>query len=83
MNILEKEQPSPLKSLLASKSFIMDVSPEANLKLREHASFIAHEDEEERLSIADDINQERQQFNNRTRGISIVNTSNFLEEFQF
>lgn len=81
---LEKEVHSPVKGLI-SRSLIMDINPEICLRLRENAVVADEENEEDDdvLSIADEIIRERQRFNNRTQGISIVRTSNFLEEFQF
>jgi hypothetical protein len=51
------------------------------LKLRSNAklAYEENDDDDDALSIADEIAKERQRFNNRTQGISIVRTSNFLE----
>lgn len=61
----------------------MDIDPEICLNnenpfMEEH---LESDNEEDVVSIADEIERERIRFNNRTRGISIVKTTNFLEEF--
>lgn len=63
---LEKELDSPIKGLI-SKSFIMDLNPEICLKLRSN-NILAYEkyDDEDSLSIADEIAKERFRFTNRT-----------------
>lgn len=43
INNLEKEQSSPMKSFLVSKSFILDANPEVCLRHREQNSFVAQE----------------------------------------
>ena len=58
----------------------MDIDPEICLNnenpfMEEN---ISSESEEGAVSIADEIERERIRFNNRTRGISIVKTTNFL-----
>lgn len=59
----------------------MDINPQICLKLRSNAklAYEENDDDDDALSIADEIAKERQRFNNRTQGISIVRTSNFLE----
>lgn len=83
---LEKENiNSPLKGFI-SRSLIMDINPEMYLRLQEHHAEEGednHNADDDALSIADEIMKERTKFNNRTQGISIVRTSNFLEDFQF
>ena len=72
---------------LISRSLIMDMNEEVCLRLREDVYFEEDssrngKDSEELLSIVDEIENERDRFNNRTRGISIVKTSNFLDDFE-
>lgn len=83
---VDMEIQSPLKGMIG-KSLIMDMNSEVCLRLRDIGSewenIENEEDDEDKLSIIDEIEDERNRFNNRTRGISIVRTSNFLEDFEF
>ena len=63
------------------------MNEEVCLRLRENVyfekeSFLSEKDGEDLLSIGDEIENERDRFNNMTRGISIVKTSNFLDDFE-
>ena len=87
---IDKDSQSPLKEMIG-KSLIMDMNSEVCLRLRENV-YLGNEwenieneedEDEDKLSIVDEIEDERNRFNNRTRGISIVRTSNFLEDFEF
>ena len=62
----------------------MDINPEACLRLRSNSILPDDSDEEDdKVSIDEVINKEREGTNNRTQLFSIVRTSNFLEEFDF
>ena len=82
--LIDKEKESPLKSLI-SKSYIMDINPEMCLRMRENLPIQNHLfiDEDDNLSIEDQIERERNVLQNRMEGFSIVKTNNFLEDFEF
>lgn len=63
----------------------MDINPEMCLRMRENCPvqnqlFI---DEDDNVSIEDQIERERTVFQNRLEGFSIIKTNNFLEDFEF
>ena len=57
------------------------------LRMRETANLHLQNElfmeEDDNLSIDDQIERERVAFNNRMEGISIVKTCNFIDEFDF
>ena len=61
----------------------MDINPSACLSHESifHEINESVENEEDLVSLADEIKRERIRFNNRTSGISIVKSSNFLQDF--
>lgn len=71
---------SPLKGLM-EKSCVMDSNPELYLKMREHNSLGQCElmiEDEDNISIEDEIERERRVFQNRRSGVSILQTYNLL-----
>jgi hypothetical protein len=76
---------SPFKNLM-EKSCIMDSNPELYLKMRDNNSMGQVEmmiDDDDNLSIEDEIEKERRVFQNRRSGVSILQTYNLLEELDF
>jgi hypothetical protein len=63
----------------------MDSNPELYLKMRDHNSIGQGElminDEDDNLSIEDEIERERRVFQNRRSGVSILQTYNLLDDF--
>ena len=53
---IDKEHLSPFKGLI-SKSFIMDINPEICLRLRSNSILPDESEEEDSLSIAEEINK--------------------------
>lgn len=64
----------------------MDSNPELYLKMRDNNSMGQVEmmiDDDDNLSIEDEIEKERRVFQNRRSGVSILQTYNLLEELDF
>jgi DNA-directed RNA polymerase subunit E'/Rpb7 len=74
---------SPFKGLM-EKSCIMDSNPELYLKMRDNNSMCNVEEnlpeDDDMLSIEDEIERERRVFQNRRSGVSILNTHNMLDD---
>ena len=66
---------------------VMDSNPELYLKLRDHNSMgqvdLILDDDDDNLSIEDEIEKERRVFQNRRSGVSILQTHNLLEDMDF
>jgi hypothetical protein len=66
------------------KSCIMDSNPELYLKMRDNNSMCNAEEnlpeDDDMLSIEDEIERERRVFQNRRSGVSILNTHNMLDD---
>lgn len=60
----------------------MDFNPEIYLKMRENCNDFERlmDDEDDLLSIEDEIEKERKFFNNRMSGVSILQTCNILND---
>jgi hypothetical protein len=66
------------------KSCVMDSNPELYLKMRENNLWQGEEvDDDDNISIEDEIERERRVFMNRRSGVSILQTCNLLEDFDF
>jgi hypothetical protein len=69
------------------KSCVMDSNADMYLKMREHNSMwqgdIIADDNDDIVSIEDDMERERRVFMNRRSGVSILQTYNILEDFDF
>ena len=74
---------SPFKNMI-EKSLVMDSNPELYLKMIDHNSIGQVEmilnDDDDNLSIEDEIEKDRRVFQNRRSGVSILQTYNLLEE---
>ena len=74
---------SPLRGLM-EKSCVMDSNPEIYLRMREaginHNLIEAEDDDDDNISIEDDIERERRVFMNRRSGVTILHTHNLLED---
>jgi len=77
---------SPFKNMI-EKSLVMDSNPELYLKMIDHNSIGQVEmilnDDDDNLSIEDEIEKDRRVFQNRRSGVSILQTYNLLEELDF
>ena len=76
---------SPFKNMI-EKSAVMDSNPELYLKMRDHNSIGQMDilmDDDDNLSIEDEIEKDRRVFQNRRSGVSILQTYNLLEDFDF
>lgn len=77
---------SPFKNMI-EKSLVMDSNPELYLKMRDHNSIGQVEmiinDDDDNLSIEDEIEKDRRVFQNRRSGVSILQTYNLLEDCDF
>jgi hypothetical protein len=75
---------SPFKNMI-EKSCVMDSNPELYLKMRDHNSIGQMEimEDDDNLSIEDEIEKDRRVFMNRRSGVSIVQTYNLLEDLEF
>ena len=66
------------------KSCVMDSNPEIYLRMREaginHNLIEAEDDDDDNISIEDDIERERRVFMNRRSGVTILHTHNLLED---
>ena len=79
---IEKENLSPFKGLI-ERSFIMDLDPDACLQMGSNSILDNEEERDDIVSIAENINKEREALGNIVQHFSIVRTSNFLDEFEF
>ena len=65
----------------------MDSNPEMYLKMRDHNSVgqaeMMIEDDDDNISIEDEIEKERRVFMNRRSGVSILQTYSLLEDLEF
>jgi hypothetical protein len=66
----------------------MDSNPELYLKMQSHNSMWQcgedqEIDEEDNISIEDEIERERRVFQNRRSGVTILQTCNLLEDFDY
>ena len=73
---------------MIEKSMLMDSNPELYLKMRDNnsigqAEMMVENDDDDNLSIEDEIEQERRVFLNRRSGVSILKTFNLLEDADF
>ena len=71
---------------LMEKSCVMDSNPDCYLKMREHNSMWQGEimaEDDDNVSIEDEIERERRVFMNRRSGVSILQTYNILEDLDF
>lgn len=78
---------SPFKNMIEKSCVMMDSNPELYLKMRDHNSIGQVEmmmiDDDDNLSIEDEIEKERRVFQNRRSGVSILPTYNLLEDLDF
>lgn len=63
----------------------MDSNPEFYLKMMDHNSIGMGlmEDEDDNLSIEDQIEKDRRVFQNRRSGVSVLQTHNLLDDLDF
>ena len=76
---------SPFKNMI-EKSAVMDSNPELYLKMRDHNSIGQVDmlmEDDDNLSIEDEIEKDRRVFQNRRSGVSILQTYNLLEDIDF
>ena len=81
---LQLNDNSPFKNFI-DKSIVMDSNPELYLKMMEHNSIGQDlmNDEDDNISIEDEIEKERRVFQNRRSGVSMIQTHNLLEDLDF
>lgn len=78
---------SPFKGLI-EKSCVMDSNPELYMKMQSHGSMWQcgegqPMDDEDNISIEDEIERERRVFQNRRSGVTILQTCNLLEDMDY
>ena len=79
---------SPFKGFI-EKSCIMDSNPELYMKMQSQKSVwnCGNEgqeiDDEDNISIEDEIDRERRVFQNRRSGVTILQTCNLLDDFDY
>lgn len=79
---------SPFRGLM-EKSCVMDSNPEMYLRMRDtnrvnnEEEGLVMDDDDDNISIEDEIERERRVFLNRRSGVTVLQTCNLLEDEEF